>query len=82
MYWSKPRILKGTLRAEEAKNSNGIPVATPERRIRIVVPVLLVKLVGPFPRMRRRRIAGIRRVVVSIVRPLSGPAGATFLINP
>ena len=82
MYWSKPRILNGTLRAEEAKKRSGMPVATPERRIRIVVPVPLVKLPGAFSRIRRRRIAGIRRVVVSIVRPLSGPAGAIFLISP
>ena len=59
-----------------------MPVAKPERTTKIVVLKSLLRLSPAFPLISRRKIAGIKSVVVSIVSRSSGPAGATFLIKP
>ncbi len=75
-------MLSGIRRADEANSNKGIPVAKPERSTNIVTLVLIFKLLEALPLIRRKRSAGIATVEVSIVNPVSGPAGAIFRINP
>ena len=82
MYCNRPRMLNGIRRADEANSNRGIPVAKPERNTRTVTLALMLRLSVAFPLMRRNISAGITTVDVSIVNPVSGPAGATLRINP